>query len=182
MARQRYSRRSAPCTARYPSLLTALHLPGPHTRAKSRLLAVGGQNPARRGLSAGGEWIRTSGSAMRSHRQPRGPGRPAGGRRGPPHARQMAHPRRFESTFLQRWVNKLSVALKTAPVVRDVRKSSLLQVAAERGVTICPFCGKRDERRKDRNHDRNRQGPSRREPIATVPPPSRRDGGERNAV
>ena len=133
-------------------------------------------------LSAGGEWIRTSGSAMRSHRQPRGPGRPAGGRRGPPHARQMAHPRRFESTFLQRWVNKLSVPLKTAPVVRDVRKSSLLQVAAERGVTICPFCGKRDERRKDRNHDRNRQGPSRREPIATVPPPSRRDGGERNAV
>src|SRR6516162_5672185 len=90
--------------------------------------------------------------------------------------------RRFESTFLQRWVNKLSVPLKTAPVVRDVRKSSLLQVAAERGVTICPFCGKRDERRKDRNHDRNRQGPSRREPIATVPPPSRRDGGERNAV
>ena len=43
------------------------------------------------GLPAGGEWIRTSGSAMRSHRQPRGPGRPAGGRRGPPHARQMAH-------------------------------------------------------------------------------------------
>jgi uncharacterized membrane protein YccC len=27
------------------------------TRAKSRLLAVGGQNPARRGLSAGGHWI-----------------------------------------------------------------------------------------------------------------------------
>jgi len=59
LARQRYSRRSAPCTARYPSLLTALHLPGPHTRAKSRLLAVGGQNPARRGLSAGGRRIRT---------------------------------------------------------------------------------------------------------------------------
>jgi hypothetical protein len=28
-------------------------------------------------LSAGGEWIRTSGSAMRSHRQQRGPGRAA---------------------------------------------------------------------------------------------------------
>ena len=41
----------------------ALHLPGPHTRAKSRLLAVGGQNPARRGLSAGGRWIRTTGTA-----------------------------------------------------------------------------------------------------------------------
>ena len=62
MARQRYSRPSAPCTARYPSLLTALHLPRPHTRAKGRLLAVGGQNRARRGLSAGGEWIRTTGS------------------------------------------------------------------------------------------------------------------------
>ena len=46
--------------ARYPSLLTALHLSGPHTRAKSRLLAVGGQNPARDGLFAGGRWIRTS--------------------------------------------------------------------------------------------------------------------------
>src|SRR6516162_3141204 len=43
----------------------ALHLPGPHTRAKSRLLAVGGQNPARRGLSAGGEWIRTCGSGFK---------------------------------------------------------------------------------------------------------------------
>ena len=45
------------------SLLTALHLPGPHTRAKSRLLAVRWQNPARRGLSAGGKRIRTFGSA-----------------------------------------------------------------------------------------------------------------------
>src|SRR6516162_9695967 len=39
------------------SRLTAaarMHLPGPHTRAKSRLLAVGGQNRARRGLTAGG--------------------------------------------------------------------------------------------------------------------------------
>ena len=34
-------------------------LSGPHARAKSRLLAVGGQNCARRGLSAGGRWIRT---------------------------------------------------------------------------------------------------------------------------
>jgi hypothetical protein len=34
-------------------------LSGPHTGAKSRLLAVGGQNPARRGLSAGGDGIRT---------------------------------------------------------------------------------------------------------------------------
>jgi hypothetical protein len=51
-------------------LLTALHLPGPHTRAKSRLLAVGGQNRARRGLSAGGRWLRTFGpSGDRSLRQ-----------------------------------------------------------------------------------------------------------------
>jgi hypothetical protein len=62
-ARQRYSRRSAPCTARYPSLLTARHLSGPHTRAKSRLLAEGGQNRARRGLSAGARGIRTTGPA-----------------------------------------------------------------------------------------------------------------------
>jgi hypothetical protein len=34
------------------------------TRTKSRLLAVGGQNPARRGLSAGAEWIRTFSSAL----------------------------------------------------------------------------------------------------------------------
>ena len=37
---------------------------GPHTRAKSRLLAVGGQNRARRGLSTGEEWIRTLRSAI----------------------------------------------------------------------------------------------------------------------
>ena len=44
------------------SLLTALHLPGPHTRAKGRFLTVGGQNRARRGLTAGESWIRTTGS------------------------------------------------------------------------------------------------------------------------
>ena len=33
----------APCTARYPSLLTALAPAGPHTRAKSRAFAVGGK-------------------------------------------------------------------------------------------------------------------------------------------
>jgi hypothetical protein len=59
-----YSRLLAPCTARYPSLLTALHPPGPHTRVKGRLLTVGGQNCARRGLTAGGRWIRTFRSAL----------------------------------------------------------------------------------------------------------------------
>jgi len=73
LARQRYSRLSAPCIARYPSLLTALHLPGPHTRAKSRLLAVGGQNPARRGLSAGGNRIRTIGTAEKETAVESGP-------------------------------------------------------------------------------------------------------------
>jgi len=42
-----------------------------HTRAKSRLFAVGGQNRARRGLTAGGNWIRNFSSAMRSHRRQR---------------------------------------------------------------------------------------------------------------
>jgi hypothetical protein len=36
-------------------------LPGPYTRANSRLLAVGGQNRARRGLTGGGNGIRTLG-------------------------------------------------------------------------------------------------------------------------
>src|SRR6516164_2813236 len=51
----------------------ALHLPGPHTRAKSRLLAVGGQNPARRGLSAGGNRIRTIGTAEKETAVESGP-------------------------------------------------------------------------------------------------------------
>ena len=52
---------NGPCSALPERDLNSL--PGPHTRAKSRRLAVGGQNRARRGLSAGGRWIRTIGTA-----------------------------------------------------------------------------------------------------------------------
>jgi hypothetical protein len=60
----RFNRRvSAPRHRANARLCRPHRLPGPHTRAKSRLLAVGEQNPVRRGLFAGGNRIRTIGPA-----------------------------------------------------------------------------------------------------------------------
>src|SRR6516164_8914374 len=46
-------------------------------RAGNNVPAAGAEEPIVRRLTAGGKWIRTSGSAMRSRRLQRGPGRAA---------------------------------------------------------------------------------------------------------
>ena len=57
-------------TAPHPSLPTALPAPPRTPAGKARLFDVGGEYPARHGLSAGGRWIRTFSTAARNPRHP----------------------------------------------------------------------------------------------------------------
>jgi hypothetical protein len=76
-------------TAPRPSLPSALPAPPRTPAPKARLFDVGGEYPARHGLSAGGEWIRTSSSA-RDRQRFRGFGRVGADRPSAP----RYHPRR----------------------------------------------------------------------------------------
>jgi len=111
-------------TAPRPSLPTTLPAPPRTPAAKARLLDVGGGYPARHGLSAGGEWIRTSSSA-RDRQRLRGFGRVGADR---PSARRY-HPR----SRRPRQIDRAVAAYRGVIVHRRMKAPTLLAVARHRG-------------------------------------------------
>jgi len=117
---------------------------GPHTRAKSRLLAVGGQNRARRGLFAGGNRIRTIGPAPAKGSSGRcqsetaareaepltgsGPRTAMLAWSGAPYPFPSRRDREFESVFLQRRVRR--TATRTGEVPSDLEVVRYWDLAA----------------------------------------------------
>ena len=130
MARQRYSHQSAPCYRATPVSVDGAASPTPHAAGKARLLDVGGRNPARHGLSAGAEWIRTFSSALDRQQfvvsSEFGADRPAHGHR------SSCRPRRTD-----RVVGRLSGAPPlTARIRRRHTKVALSAVRAHRGTEV----------------------------------------------